>query len=568
MTTTELDRQLHATVMKREAVKEAEARQKREQYEDEFYSNLGMGGSEMSKQELKKLIDSDRRLYYRTEELNDKLYIHYKGWRAIQNLEGWTGLKTLYAECNAFDRIQGLQNCRNLRSLFLQENCIKKIEGLENCHELWSINLSSNFIDRIEGLSHLRGLNSLSIAKNKIGHRGLEDLEHLVDTTLNTIDLQDNVIEDPDVVPEVLMRMPNLRVLYLKGNPCCKKIVNYRKSTTVYCEELRYLDDRPVFAEDRRAAEAFNRGGLEEERAERKRIREENNTKHEKNMRMFNEMIENARREKRERLAMRAEDKYTDETDPVESYERRCKRLQDQWKEDNAKDLKDDAKEYAERCLKAEKEGGSAPEASTESDEEVPSMVGKTARAAPETRSSEPEAVDTSDSKASSQEGASDTAGEQKPKVDNRKLVYEDIWDDKPAESQGAADPGSSSQATDEKTDNRKLVYDDIWDDVPQKSSIGQAPAPKPRADEAVSGGVFLPWAAGEGTVGMDAIAPSAATLQQRKATLQATLQASSVDSAATSTGKAPPVAVSAGPVAERRSVIAPSSFGELDELD
>ena len=140
---------------------------------------LGFGATDMSKQELKKIIDSarifwgwkltwcrsescallfeDRRMYYRSEDLNDKLFIHYKaskhfqisnlvqfhavaqGWKEMKNLEGWTansvhdatgvglvsdfrtGLKALYAECNAFDRISGLSQCRNLRSLFLQD---------------------------------------------------------------------------------------------------------------------------------------------------------------------------------------------------------------------------------------------------------------------------------------------------------------------------------------------------------------------------------------------------------------------------------------------------------------
>merc|ERR1719336_3415313 len=119
--------------------------------------------------------------------------------------------------------------------------------------------------------------------------------------------------------------MPELRVLYLKGNPCTKRISNYRKTTTVVCKELKYLDDRPVFPEDRRAADAFNRGGLEEERAERRRIREENAAKHDANMKAFNDMIEAARRQKREKDAMRAEDKF-DDTDPVESPERRMRR--------------------------------------------------------------------------------------------------------------------------------------------------------------------------------------------------------------------------------------------------
>ena len=63
--------------------------------------------------------------------------------------------------------------------------------------------------------------------------------------------------------------MPNLKVLYLQNNECTKKIKNYRKTVISKIPTLKYLDDRPVFEEDRRNAEAFARGGMEEERKER-----------------------------------------------------------------------------------------------------------------------------------------------------------------------------------------------------------------------------------------------------------------------------------------------------------
>ena len=63
--------------------------------------------------------------------------------------------------------------------------------------------------------------------------------------------------------------LPNLRVLYIKNNPFVKKMKRYRKITTVKLKELRYLDDRPIFEEDRRFCEAFGKGGIEEERKER-----------------------------------------------------------------------------------------------------------------------------------------------------------------------------------------------------------------------------------------------------------------------------------------------------------
>jgi dynein assembly factor 1 len=511
MTTTELDRQLHATVLKREEAKERAFRDERARQEEEFHSNIGMGGTEMTKQELRKIIDSDRRMYYRTVELNDKLYMHYKGWRELKNLDDWTGLKTIYAECNAFSEITGLQNCRQMRSLFLQENCIKRISGLENMPELWSLNLSSNFIERIEGLEGCHGLNTLIIAKNKIGFGGIADLDKLADSNICSVDLQDNRIDDPDVVPEVFMRMKNLRVLYLKGNPASKKIVNYRKSLTVYCKDLRYLDDRPVFEDDRRNAEAFNRGGIEEQRAETKRIREEKNAKHERNMQLFQEMIENSRLQKRERDAMRAEDQFTDETDPVESFERRAKRLQDQWKEEHADELKDDAKEHAEKCLRAEREKESREGIEKEASDEK--KADDERKATTESRDTAAECGDT---------GAADSLPVDPKKEDNRKLVYEDIWD-------GAA---QVAPAPKKKEDNRKLVYEDIWDDAPPAASasapratasaakVSAAPVSSPKSlGPSSDSGIFMPWA--DGAMGMDAITPSPEVMEKRKAALQ-----------------------------------------------
>lgn len=403
--------------MKREEEKERAFREERAKRDEEFL--LGVGATEMCKEELRKVIDSDRRMYYRTEELNDKLYIHYKGWKDIRGLDGWTGLKAIYAECNAFSRISGLDTCTKLRSLFLQENCIRQISGLDHCRDLWSLNLSSNFIQRIEGLSNCKGLNTLIIAKNQIGVNGLDDLSELVGSELSSLDIQDNCISDPDVLPEVFMQMPGLRVLYLKGNPCAKKIPNYRKGCTANLLELRYLDDRPVFEEDRRAAEAFNRGGLEEERAEKRKIKDEKNAAHDKNMKAFSDMVVRVKLEKREREAMRLEDRYNDETDPGMEKERRAKQRLEEWKVANEDLLKDHDLERAKKILAAEREA--AKEAAAESGE----------------ASQTDEAVEPP---------AAEVAAKVKPE-DNRKLVYDDIWDDVPTASSSAKPRAAAPEA-------------------------------------------------------------------------------------------------------------------------
>ena len=70
---------------------------------------------------------------YQTPELNERLFLHYKGFDRISSLENYTGLRVLYLEGNGLRKIQGLTAQTQLRTLYLQENCVEDIEGLEAC---------------------------------------------------------------------------------------------------------------------------------------------------------------------------------------------------------------------------------------------------------------------------------------------------------------------------------------------------------------------------------------------------------------------------------------------------
>lgn len=61
----------------------------------------------LTKEYLKKLLRSDLRLYYSTPYLNDIIYLHYKGFDKIENLEEMTGLKAIYMEGNGLHKIEG-----------------------------------------------------------------------------------------------------------------------------------------------------------------------------------------------------------------------------------------------------------------------------------------------------------------------------------------------------------------------------------------------------------------------------------------------------------------------------
>lgn len=135
---------------------------------------------------------------------------------------------------------------------------------------------------------------------------------------LSVLDLSNNRLEDGDGVLLVLENMPNLKVLYLSGNPCVRAIPNYRRTVLTRCKQLLHLDDRPVFDDERRLVTAWAAGGVDAERKEKQLMREEEDARQRKRLQDFREMMMAARQRQSEQENRNDENSSTtteDETD-------------------------------------------------------------------------------------------------------------------------------------------------------------------------------------------------------------------------------------------------------------
>jgi len=203
---------------------------------------------------------------YRTASLNDKLYLHYKGYQRIENLEEYANLKAIWLDSNGFQKIENINHLAELRCLFLQRNLISTIENLDGLRSLVQLDLSENRIAKVEGLSVLPNLSTLNLARNALADG--QSISHLNEcTSLSVLDLSHNNIQGNDVV-DTLAKIPKLVALNVAGNPVVSKFSYFRKRSIVAIKGLKYLDS-PVFDMERATAEAWSSGGREAELAMR-----------------------------------------------------------------------------------------------------------------------------------------------------------------------------------------------------------------------------------------------------------------------------------------------------------
>lgn len=162
------------------------------------------GNLNLTNKFLRDLFRAEPRKYYRTPALNEKLFLHFKGFDHAQNLEQFINLKCLYFEGNGCSSMLGLETNTKMMSLMMHENVIEKMEGLTTLVNLRTLNLSDNCIKRIEGLSGCPLLDTLQVKRNRIGGDGLDDVRGLLEAkSIVNLDIAENRIDDKTVVEEV-----------------------------------------------------------------------------------------------------------------------------------------------------------------------------------------------------------------------------------------------------------------------------------------------------------------------------------------------------------------------------
>lgn len=181
------------------------------------------------------------------------------------------------------------------------------------------------------------------------------------------MDISDNHICEPECIDEVLSKMPDLRVLYLQGNECVRKISNYRKTIIGKIKSIRYIDDKPVFDDERRFALAFLRGGYEEEKKDRARYREEQREKELKRLRDFEEFVHKGKKTEIEKPEVKEseEDKEKKKLDMLKRIKEKNKKKNEIFSEEDIGNLPHLKKEDAIGKENIEKK---------ENDDEMPAL--------------------------------------------------------------------------------------------------------------------------------------------------------------------------------------------------
>jgi dynein assembly factor 1 len=227
---------------------------------------------------------------FRTPELNEQLYLHFGGFVKIECLDEFVNCRCLWLENNGITTIENLEPLVVLSALYLQHNSLRSL-GTCSIPSLRSLNVCHNNLASLDGLQYLPNLEKLLAS-----HNSLVDISALSGTLqLTVLDVSYNKLSAADGVHETLKQLTRLASLMLHGNDFVRDAKNYREELVVEHAGLRFLDEYPVFDDERRCCVAFMRGGETARRAEREKIRLEERERQQGQQAFFAKFIDDAK---------------------------------------------------------------------------------------------------------------------------------------------------------------------------------------------------------------------------------------------------------------------------------
>jgi dynein assembly factor 1, axonemal len=201
---------------------------------------------------------------YENPILNEKLFLHFRGFKKIENLEPYTGCKAIWLDSNGFEKIENLDALCELRCLYLSKNLISRIDGLGSLEQLVILDLSYNRITHLENLSCCPNLQTLNLARNFLATP--DSIRHLQECkSLHNLDVTNNKLEAEEEFLTIFSGIPALKALSCNGNEI-SRLPHFRKRLIHSMPYLGYLD-RPVDERERYIAKAFAEGGADAEKA-------------------------------------------------------------------------------------------------------------------------------------------------------------------------------------------------------------------------------------------------------------------------------------------------------------
>ena len=264
------------------------------------------GGPRMTLAVLKQAaVDNEG---YESPELNDNLYLHFKGFRRIENLEAYTELKGLWLEANGLHAIENIGHLSKLRCLFLSRNLIETIPAIafQGVSALVMLDLSENRLTKLEHLAaSCPQLETLNVTKNALPDAAsIAELALL--KNLKNLQIERNELKGDDIIA-ALAAPPVICGINAAGNPCVREIPQWRKKCLCAMPLLAYLD-RPVFENEREAALAWQKGGHEAELKCKQDWAQAKNDKDKQSMARYRQWQKDVRAQHLERKAMGTDD--------------------------------------------------------------------------------------------------------------------------------------------------------------------------------------------------------------------------------------------------------------------